>query len=269
MVSRIAPLRLGIRMAYCFVIQPFDGGKFDKRYRDVFEPAIRKAGLEPYRVDNDPSASILIEQIEKGIRNASVCFVDITIDNPNVWFELGYALASKKEICLICSEERNSKFPFDVQHRSIIKYDVESLSDYHALQNKITARLVAISEISAKLAAFNALSPVREEGSLSQHEKIVMATIFENRDGPGDAVTHGVVKNHLDRLGYNNIALNIGIEKLIRKGMLKVNRGEDYNGNVYVTYEVDDKGMNWMIANYEQLDFSAPSSYLSGEGRGC
>jgi hypothetical protein len=27
-------------MAICFVIQPFDAGKFDKRYQDVYAPAI-------------------------------------------------------------------------------------------------------------------------------------------------------------------------------------------------------------------------------------
>ena len=36
-------------MPRCFMIQPFDGGQYDKRYEDVFEPAIRAAGLEPYR----------------------------------------------------------------------------------------------------------------------------------------------------------------------------------------------------------------------------
>jgi hypothetical protein len=82
---------------YCFVIQPFDGGRFDKRFSDVFKPAIEEAGLEPYRVDRDPSVSIPINDIEKGIRDAAVCFADITLDNPNVWFELGYALASERK----------------------------------------------------------------------------------------------------------------------------------------------------------------------------
>ena len=50
-------------MATCFVIQPFDGGPFDKRYADVFVPAITEAGLEAYRVDQDPAAAIPIEQI--------------------------------------------------------------------------------------------------------------------------------------------------------------------------------------------------------------
>lgn len=50
-------------MGTCFVIQPFDGGKFDKRFEDVFAPAIRQAGLEPYRVDRDPEATISIEML--------------------------------------------------------------------------------------------------------------------------------------------------------------------------------------------------------------
>jgi hypothetical protein len=144
------------------VIQPFDdGGKFDKRYADVFEPAIRDAGLEPYRVDNDPSVTIPIEEIQDGIRRASVCLADITMDNPNVWFELGYALASNKEICLICSEERTGKYPFDVQHRTITKYRVESKSHYSCLQSEITERLRAIMDKSATLAAIDAQSPIK------------------------------------------------------------------------------------------------------------
>ena len=39
-----------VSMSTCFVMQPFDGGPFDRRYKDVFAPAIKAAGLEPYRV---------------------------------------------------------------------------------------------------------------------------------------------------------------------------------------------------------------------------
>ena len=52
-------------MTTCFVIQPFDNGKFDRRYNGIFEPAIKDAGLKPYRVDRDPSTVIVIETIEK------------------------------------------------------------------------------------------------------------------------------------------------------------------------------------------------------------
>ena len=55
-------------MPVCFVIQPFDFGKFDKRYADVYQPAIKAAGLEPYRVDRDPGVDVAIEAIEEGCR---------------------------------------------------------------------------------------------------------------------------------------------------------------------------------------------------------
>ena len=119
-------------MGTCFVIQPFDRGPYDKRYEDVFEPAISEVGLEPYRVDRDPGVSIPIEDIQSGIRASDVCLAEITTDNPNVWFELGFALASHKPVVLVCSEERE-KFPFDVQHRTIITYATDSPRDFERL----------------------------------------------------------------------------------------------------------------------------------------
>ena len=117
-------------MSTCFVIQPFDGAKFDKRYVDVYKPAIEGAGLEAYRVDIDPQVSIPIESIEKGIRQATICLADISKDNPNVWYELGFAFAAKRPIVMVCSEERSGRYPFDIQHRSIISYQEESTSDF-------------------------------------------------------------------------------------------------------------------------------------------
>ena len=51
-------------MPTCFVIQPFNS-KFDKKYRDVYKPALEKAGLDPYRVDQDPSTEGVMDSIEQ------------------------------------------------------------------------------------------------------------------------------------------------------------------------------------------------------------
>jgi hypothetical protein len=74
-------------MPRCFVMQPFDRGEFDRRFDEIYKPAIEEAGFDPYRVDRDPTASIPIESIEAGIVGSVACFADVTIDNPNVWFE--------------------------------------------------------------------------------------------------------------------------------------------------------------------------------------
>ena len=129
-------------MGICFVIQPFDSEKFDKRFIDVYKPAIEAAGLEAYRVDNDLSVSIPIDSIENGIKQASVCLADITSDNPNVWYELGYAFACGKPVIMVCSEERTGKkYPFDIQHRSIIPYTADAPGDFDKLRDNLTAKM--------------------------------------------------------------------------------------------------------------------------------
>jgi hypothetical protein len=132
-------------MAMCFVIQPFDSGKFDKRFDGVYKPAIEAAGLEAYRVDRDPKVEIPIKAIEDGIRNAAICLADITTDNPNVWYELSYAFAADRPVVMVCSEERTTrKYPFDIQHRTVINYKSEAPSDFNKLRNDVTDRIKAL-----------------------------------------------------------------------------------------------------------------------------
>ncbi|HEU5411664.1 MAG TPA: hypothetical protein VFU57_11630, partial [Candidatus Acidoferrales bacterium] len=87
---------------------------YDKRYRDVLEPAVKEAELEPYRVDRDPSVAVPIDDIEKGIRESEICLADITTDNPNVWYEVGFAFANSKPVVLICAQ--NSVLPPQSAH---------------------------------------------------------------------------------------------------------------------------------------------------------
>jgi hypothetical protein len=130
----------------CFVIQPFDDDKFDRRYKETFEPAITEAGFHSYRVDKDPSVHVPIDDIENGIKQAATCFVEITTDKPNVWFELGYARACEKHLVLVCEKNARSHLPFDIQHRSIILYDTGAPSNFQMLKADIIAKLRAIDK---------------------------------------------------------------------------------------------------------------------------
>ena len=131
-----------LTMPICFVIQPFDAGKFDKRFDDVYKPAIQAAGLEPYRVDRDAAVELAIDAIEEGIRSATICLADITTDNPNVWYELGFAFAAGRPVVMVCSHERpDKKFPFDIQHRPIIPYVADAPSDFERLKQSLTERM--------------------------------------------------------------------------------------------------------------------------------
>ena len=177
-------------MSVCFVIQPFDGAKFDKRFDDVYKPAIEAAGLEAYRVDTDPGVLVPIDAIEKGIRQATVCLADISTDNPNVWYELGFAFATNRPVVMVCSEERSSKkYPFDIQHRSIIPYLADSPSDFEKLKSNLSLKLQAILKQDRVLDEIAKAGPVSPLHGLSQPEMLVLAVVAGEAFMPDQATS--------------------------------------------------------------------------------
>ena len=172
-------------MGRCFVIQPFDKGAYDKRYEDVIVPAIVSAGLDEYRVDRDPASRILIDSIEDGIRESDACIAEITTNNPNVWYELGFAIANGKPLVMICdSKGRIGPFPFDVSHRPIITFAPESPRDFHALQSEITSRLKGLLAASAKAQTMASIQSAETISGLSPHEIAALQIIMENQLPP-------------------------------------------------------------------------------------
>ena len=131
-------------MQTCFVIQPFDSEKYDRRFKEVYKPALAEVEIEAYRVDEDYSVQVPIDAIEEGIKKATICFADISEDNPNVWYELGYAFAVNQPVIIICSSQRKGEFPFDIQHRAIIEYSSDSPSDFGKLKNDISKKAQAL-----------------------------------------------------------------------------------------------------------------------------
>ena len=61
-----------------------------------------------------------MEEVETMIRAADACLADISESNPSVWFELGVTMAAGKSVGLVCLQDPNRRFPFDIQRREII-----------------------------------------------------------------------------------------------------------------------------------------------------
>ena len=240
-------------MNRCFVMQPFDGGPFDKRYDDVFVPAIKDADLEPYRVDRDPSVSIPIDEIETGIRRSELCLAEITTDNPNVWFELGYAIGVKKEVILVCSEERKSRFPFDVQHRNIIRYKTEAPQDFQYLRVEITKRIQAIREKMRAIDTTSQISPVAETEGLTQHEMVALVSIMQNSFMSGGTVSAWTIQQDMNSAGFTAIAIGLSLKALLNKGMILSDVEHDRDGDPYSIYKMNSKGEDWLLNNQGKL----------------
>lgn len=239
------------KMPTCFVIQPFDSGKFDKRFDEIYKPALEQAGLDAYRVDRDPSVQVPIETIEERIRMATICLADITLDNPNVWYELGYAFAAGRNVILVCSERRSNKYPFDIQHRHVISYATESPSDHDVLRNEITVRARSLLSKSAarRIAQTEQVAP--QEG-LSQIELMVLAVAAGSTSVPGDSISAYSLKQEVENSGLTPVGYGVAISRLQRREFVTFGWDEESYGDPCPTVTISDVAWNW-IADNERL----------------
>lgn len=245
-------------MDTCFIIQPFDKDKFDQRFTDIFEPAIRSTGLEPYRVDRDPSVRIPIEQIEEGIQNSKICFAEITMDNPNVWYELGFAFACGKDVVMVSEEKQH--FPFDIQHRHVINYKTTSKSDYEKLELNIKERIIGLL---GKQKSVNRIitNPLKESEGLKSHELTMLLLIMENQISNEDTVSIYSLKNDMEKAGFNSIAVSISIRELKRKDLIEtLMEYSNYNNEEYIACKLTELGENWILNNQDKIEFRKPGN---------
>ncbi len=236
----------------CFVIQPFNDVKFKKRFDDIYKPAIEAADLTAYRVDLDPYVRIPIEDIEFRIKNAEICFAEISVDNPNVWYELGYAFALGKDVVMICDDNRK-EFPFDIRHKNIIKYKSDSPSDFESLKEQITRRLKSYLETQIKTKSFIE-NPIKETEGLQPYELTLIAFLIGEQFSDDETVSAYTLKEKMSKVGFNNTAFSIGLRLLKSKGYIDTQIESDYNGNEYSTCFLTEKGNDFILKNTHLFD---------------
>jgi hypothetical protein len=109
----------------CFVIMPIttpeqhikslSGGEhhFKYVYDHLFKPAIEKAGFEPLPPKMSGGSDMIQPGIIQKLNNANLVLCDLSILNPNVFFELGIRTALNKPVCLV-KDEQTRQIPFDI-----------------------------------------------------------------------------------------------------------------------------------------------------------
>jgi hypothetical protein len=200
-------------------------------------------------VDQDPRVDVLITSIEDGIRSAAVCLADITMDNPNVWFELGFAIAANRPVVMVCSNERTGKYPFDIQHRAVIPYKTEAQSDFQELADSITERLKVAAERGVTLEQIAEASPVAPLGGLSTIEVTLLA-VTAGSANPGDAISIWSLRIDAEKAGLSNVGISLALRRLIQREFLDEtlirDQDEPYKGVV-----ITPDGWNWIDFNEE------------------
>lgn len=119
-----------------FVVMPFSQEFYDVYWLGICEVA-DKMGLAVERADDIEHNGGVVEVIQERIRDSDAVVADVTHQNPNVLYEVGYAHASATPTILIarCGEE----LPFDLRAMNHIFYE-----NIVALRAKLERRLTSI-----------------------------------------------------------------------------------------------------------------------------
>jgi tetratricopeptide (TPR) repeat protein len=111
---------------HAFVVMPFGvkaGIDFNRVYGEYIKPALEGADFEVFRADEELQAGDIRADMFQELLLADLVVADLSIDNPNVWYELGvrHALRMRGVICVRC---RREQMPFDVYTDRALKYHV-------------------------------------------------------------------------------------------------------------------------------------------------
>jgi hypothetical protein len=148
--------RLKADQSKCFVVMPFglkpfnDGSgrhfDFDKIYRVIIKRAVKEAGLTPIRADEQTGSQMIHIDMFKALRDKTIVLVDLSLENPNVFYELGIRhVMSPRGTVLMCRE--GSRLPFDVSLSRVVFYRFDGADlDWEEAERVIVALKAAIEQ---------------------------------------------------------------------------------------------------------------------------
>ena len=97
---------------------------YNELYSHVVKDVCDELEIDAVRADEMYGPGIIIKDIIDQIAESQIIIADISPPNPNVYFEVGYALALKKPIILLAQRrEPNERLPFDLSAFRVLFYD--------------------------------------------------------------------------------------------------------------------------------------------------
>ena len=118
---------------HAFVVMPFgrkqspDGEwiDFDRIYGQLIHPALVQAGFEPFRADEENVTGDILTDMFQELLLADLVIADLSIDNANVFYELGVRHAMRKR-GLVHIQSGRSYMPFDIFNVRTLPYHCDA-----------------------------------------------------------------------------------------------------------------------------------------------
>lgn len=99
---------------FAFVLMPFDQ-RFEDLYRFGIKEPAASVEINAERVDEQLFREGILERIYRQIDVADIIIAEMTDQNPNVFYEVGYA-HGKGKLCILSTTNADD-IPFDLKHR--------------------------------------------------------------------------------------------------------------------------------------------------------
>lgn len=110
---------------HVFVAMPFgikQGIDFDRVYAELIAPALSAAGWRILRADQEQAAGSIRTDMFQELLLADLVVADLTLDNPNVWYELGVRHALRARGVIQIAATARERMPFDVYTDRTLRY---------------------------------------------------------------------------------------------------------------------------------------------------
>jgi hypothetical protein len=122
--------------------QRFD---FDWIHRELVAPAAEAAGCRVIRSDHEALGGLIHTSMFERLLLADVVVADISIPNPNVFYELGIRHATRPRATITIGNFTGSSVPFDVAPLRHLTYNLDGsqVRDVAALRTTLTERIRA------------------------------------------------------------------------------------------------------------------------------
>lgn len=152
---------------HAFVAMPFGtkpghDGKlidFNRVYAEYIQPALEAAGLEVFRADEEQRAGDIRADMFQELLVADLVVADLTLDNPNVWYELGVRHALRARGVVLVQGPRPNQ-PFDIYTDRKLRYSLQEGAPDPATLEADRARLSEMARATMAASTRRKVSPV-------------------------------------------------------------------------------------------------------------
>jgi len=132
---------------------------FNRIHDELLKPALQDAGCEVFRADEEQRAGDIRTDMFQELLVADLVLADLTLDNPNVWYELGVRHALRARGVLLVQGPRTTS-PFDIYTDRKLRYRLKEGAPDPDFLAADRAALTAMARATLEAASRRKVSPV-------------------------------------------------------------------------------------------------------------